>query len=107
GGGGAAVIDYGGTGPAGWDPLMFARRNRPDLKIVGVPGTVRGLAKAHRRFGKRPWRAVVLPAVELAREGFAIEETAARDLNNVLRSSPRDEFPELHRVYGKPGGGTW
>ena len=32
----------------------------------GVPGTVRGLALAHKRFGRLPWKAVVSPAVALA-----------------------------------------
>ena len=39
---------------------------------VGVPGTVRGLAAAHRRFGSRPWPDLVAPAIRLAREGFVI-----------------------------------
>ena len=36
----------------------------------GVPGTVRGMALAHRRFGKLPWKDVVMPAAELADEGL-------------------------------------
>ncbi|KAI0266757.1 gamma-glutamyltranspeptidase [Gloeopeniophorella convolvens] len=33
---------------------------------VGVPGEVRGLAEAHSRWGKLPWRRVVQPSVDLA-----------------------------------------
>ncbi|MGH7560184.1 MAG: gamma-glutamyltransferase [Gemmatimonadales bacterium] len=40
----------------------------------GVPGSVAGLAEAHRRFGRRPWRELVEPAVVLAREGFVIDD---------------------------------
>jgi gamma-glutamyltranspeptidase / glutathione hydrolase len=40
----------------------------------GVPGTVAGLALAHRRGGRLPWRDVVAPAVRLARDGFAVTE---------------------------------
>ena len=40
----------------------------------GVPGSVAGLAEAHRRFGRLPWRALVDPAVALARDGFIIDE---------------------------------
>ena len=34
----------------------------------GVPGTVRGMAMAHARFGKLPWKDVVMPAANLARD---------------------------------------
>jgi gamma-glutamyltranspeptidase/glutathione hydrolase len=40
---------------------------------VGVPGAVAGLAETHRRFGRLPWREMVEPAIQLAREGFEID----------------------------------
>ena len=33
----------------------------------GVPGTVRGMALAHEKFGKLPWKDVVMPAVAARR----------------------------------------
>src|SRR5207237_918888 len=47
----------------------------------GVPGTVRGLELAHRRFGKLPWKDVVMPAVRLAEDGFLLPAGLARALN--------------------------
>ena len=41
-------------------------------RSVGVPGTVRLLEDAHRRWGKLPWKDVFAPAIRLAEEGFAI-----------------------------------
>ena len=37
-----------------------------------VPGTVAGLAMAHKRFGKLPWADVVGPAIALARDGVVL-----------------------------------
>jgi len=41
-------------------------------RSVGVPGTVRLLEEAHRRWGKLPWAEVFAPAIKLAEDGFAI-----------------------------------
>ena len=72
----------------------------------GVPGTVRGLALAHRRFGKLPWREVVMPAVELAEKGFPLSASLARSLNvEVARGMA--PYPASVAAYGKPGGGNW
>src|SRR5262249_19788204 len=71
-------------------------------KVVGVPGTVRGLALAHQRFGKLPWKEVVLPAVQLAEEGFILNESLANSLNHIV--CPAKQFPERRRVYGKSNG---
>ena len=53
-------------------------------KAVGTPGTVRGLALAHTRYGRRPWQELVEPAVRLARDGFAVDASLAQSLNEVL-----------------------
>jgi gamma-glutamyltranspeptidase/glutathione hydrolase len=50
----------------------------------GVPGTVRGFAAAHKKFGKLPWREVVMPGVTLAEQGFPISASLARSLNAEL-----------------------
>ena len=72
----------------------------------GVPGTVRGLELAHRRFGKLPWKEVVMPAVALAEGGFVVSASLARGLNTQLEGV-MGRFPASVAAYGKPGGGTW
>ena len=71
-------------------------------RAVGVPGTVRGLAEALRKYGTRPWGELVAPALELARDGFAVSDELARDLAESERLA---RFPESKRVFqgdGKP-----
>ncbi len=97
------VFEYRETAPAAARRTMFAKTDTVySHKAVGVPGTVRGLWLAHRRFGKLPWKDVVAPAVRLAEGGFPMSDTLADSLNWVVRGSP--EFPELQRVFGKNGG---
>jgi gamma-glutamyltranspeptidase/glutathione hydrolase len=48
---------------------------------VGVPGTVAGIAAAHKKFGKLPWAEVVQPAIEVARNGYPLTENASKNLN--------------------------
>jgi len=39
---------------------------------VAVPGTVRGMAEVHRRFGKLSWARDLEPAIRFARQGFMV-----------------------------------
>jgi gamma-glutamyltranspeptidase/glutathione hydrolase len=100
------VIEYRETAPAAATEAMFKPGETPySPRVVGVPGTVRGLAKAHRKFGKLPWRDIIEPAVRLAKTGFVFDAHHARSLNDVLRSGKN--FAELQRVFAKPEGGPW
>jgi gamma-glutamyltranspeptidase/glutathione hydrolase len=72
----------------------------------GVPGTVRGLALAHSKYGKRAWKDDLMPAVELAEKGFVLSPALARSLNRELDSSMA-KYPASVAAYGKPGGGAW
>ncbi len=105
-GGSPVVIDYRETAPAAATKDMF-KKGEPvySHRVVGVPGTVRGLALAHARFGKRPWKELVTPAVALAADGFVLDAHHAKSLNDVLRAGKG--FAEMQRVFGKPGGQPW
>jgi gamma-glutamyltranspeptidase/glutathione hydrolase len=72
----------------------------------GVPGTMRGLEMAHRKYGRLPWRDVVMPAADLARNGFAMSQDLARSLQREVTRGMAN-FPVSVATYGKPGGGEW
>jgi gamma-glutamyltranspeptidase/glutathione hydrolase len=99
------MFDYRETAPAAATATMFASGKPTSYALVGTPGTVRGLALAHQRLGRLPWKELVLPAVRLADEGFAVDAHVARSFNDVLRKNP--QFAELHRVFKSPTGSPW
>ncbi len=101
-------IEYRETAPAAATADHFAdgKVTGCDHKASGVPGTVRGLALAHKRFGKLPWKVVVMPAVKLAEAGFAVNAVLAGGLNLILADA-KTTNAEFKRVYGKPGGERW
>lgn len=68
---------------------------------AGVPGTVAGMAEAHRRFGKLPWRELVDPAVRLARNGFVLSHDLSQELQRM--SGLFSRFPESRRIFNRDG----
>jgi gamma-glutamyltranspeptidase/glutathione hydrolase len=50
---------------------------------AGVPGTVAGLAEAHRKYGSLPWAILIQPAIDLAENGFTLTKKEAEGLNEI------------------------
>lgn len=110
----ATTIDYREKAPLRSTRTMYLG---PDGKIdrtltatgwlaPGVPGTVRGLHLAHRKYGKLPWADVVRPAAQLATSGFLMSKGFSESLNGALRRQ-LNRYPSSAAAYGKPGGGDW
>lgn len=101
-------VEYRETAPAAAKVDLFAdgKVTGFDHRAAGVPGTVRGLGLAHKTYGKLAWKELVMPAVKLAEEGFAVNAVLAAGLNRVL-ADPLTRNAEFKRVYGKPDGSKW
>jgi gamma-glutamyltranspeptidase / glutathione hydrolase len=65
---------------------------RTGARAAGVPGTVAGLATAHERFGSRPWKELLGPAISLAREGIRVDDELHRELNEENEERKISQF---------------
>jgi gamma-glutamyltranspeptidase/glutathione hydrolase len=57
-----------------------------------VPGTPAGLAAMHQRFGSKPWKELLVPAIQLARDGFMTDADLARDLTDEQKKRNIDQY---------------
>lgn len=87
------AIDGREMAPAAATRDMFIRGGRGDTKLSqtgalasGVPGEVAAFEYASKHFGKKRWRELVLPAAEIAQQGFEVSEIFA----NRLRAEADD-----------------
>ena len=69
-------------------------------RASGVPGTVRGLEYANKKYGKKAWAELVHPAVELAKNGFPVSYALAQSLKGTRGLSG---FAESKRIFQKDG----
>ncbi|KAL0270529.1 UNVERIFIED_CONTAM: hypothetical protein PYX00_007915 [Menopon gallinae] len=67
------VIDFREVTPAAYN--VESNEDLVDGLVVGVPGFVKGLWDAHEKYGKLPWKDLVTPASNLARNGFSISKS--------------------------------
>jgi gamma-glutamyltranspeptidase / glutathione hydrolase len=71
-------------------------------RAVAAPGTVAGMALAHRRHGKLEWKELVEPSRKLAAEGFTVSHFLARSLNHPHNAGRLAKFDESRRIFLKP-----
>lgn len=67
----------------------------------GVPGSVAGFEAAYKRFGSKPWSALVAPAVKLASDGFTVSPPFAASLAAPKNNLQLD--PESRRIFLRDG----
>jgi len=100
-------IDYREKAPAAASADMYLDADRnviPGMSLTGykasgVPGTVAGMIYAESHFGRLGLKAVMAPAIRLAREGFILseEETHFYHAHNI------ESFPESRRIFQRNG----
>jgi gamma-glutamyltranspeptidase/glutathione hydrolase len=104
----AYAIDYGMRSPGALDPADYPLsgegrasdlfpwaavkddRNVQGAAAVAVPGVVAGMGLAHERFGRMPWRELVMPAAALADEGLLVDWYSGLLMASVARALSHD-----------------
>jgi gamma-glutamyltranspeptidase/glutathione hydrolase len=107
----AEAVDYRERGPlaAHRDMYLDAQGNvvkglsTEGYLAAGVPGTVAGLALAHKRYGKLKWDEVVEPARKLAAEGFIVNYHLARGLRSDSTIAKMKASAESRRIFQRDG----
>jgi gamma-glutamyltranspeptidase/glutathione hydrolase len=106
------AIDYRETAPAATRRETFLdaqgkadpKKSRELGLAIGVPGTVAGLALAHRRYGSGQFTLaqLIAPALALAREGVPVEDDTADSLPSAQERLAR--WPSSAKIYLRPDG---
>jgi gamma-glutamyltranspeptidase/glutathione hydrolase len=85
-------------------PLVKDDRNVQGATAVAVPGVVAGMALAHERFGRLPWRDLVTPAVKLAQQGLLVDWYSSLLIASTARALSLD--PDAAALFLEEGKWT-
>ncbi|MBB43873.1 MAG: gamma-glutamyltransferase [Rhodospirillaceae bacterium] len=78
-----------------WDKRKIGGRS------VGVPGTVHVLGVAHKKHGRLPWKILFDPAIQMAKNGFAV---SPRLHKMIKKDKFLKNFPEARNYFYLPNG---
>ena len=83
--------------------------NSRHAMMAGTPGSVAGLAKAHQRYGSLAWKDLLAPAIQLARDGFIVDDYLAYSLNTAIQNPAirKKRYDEFRRVFAPPNDNAW
>ncbi len=107
------ALDYRETAPHGAHRDMFLNskgevdpeRSRYSYLSVGVPGTVRGLALALKKFGTITLKEALTPAIRFAEDGFPVSEDLHHSL--ILAMNRMQDWPAAMRIFFKSDGSPY
>ena len=88
-----ATLDFRETAPEKGGRDMYLDANGEVIENLsvsghlasGVPGSVDGMQTLHQKYGSLSWEELIQPAIDLAKNGFALTANEARGINNLKR----------------------
>ncbi|HEY4200809.1 MAG TPA: gamma-glutamyltransferase family protein [Devosiaceae bacterium] len=109
-------LNASGRSPSGWTPERFAGLKKMPQRgwdSVTVPGAVSAWANLSQKFGKLPFETLAEPAIEYARNGFAVTPyigTLWKNGGPALKDQPGfaehflrdDRAPEIGELFKNP-----
>jgi gamma-glutamyltranspeptidase/glutathione hydrolase len=106
------ALDGRETAPAAASRDMYVIDGKADTELsqtgplaVGIPGSVAVYEYALQHFGNKTLADVILPAADLAENGFVIDDGYAKKLLGTAKGLAR--FPETARILLNPDGLPW
>ena len=95
--GNTGALDYREKAPLAANKNMYLDKDGNIIKgkstlgamAIGVPGTVDGLFKVHKKFGTLPFETLIQPAIELAKNGVVVTKKQANRLNKYRKYFPQ------------------
>ena len=105
-------LDYREVAPAAASRDMYLDENGDEVRglsrvghsAAGVPGSVAGMWAAHQRFGSVAWAELLAPAIDLAENGFVVDESLAARTRKRLKVYAGKT--NLDQYFGKLEAGT-
>jgi gamma-glutamyltranspeptidase/glutathione hydrolase len=103
-------INFRETAPAAATPAMYldptgqpvGDLSRSGYLAAGVPGTVMGLERAAKEYGRLARRALLAPAIALARDGFVLSRADTNILNVKAEQFRKD--PGVAKIFLRADG---
>lgn len=107
----ATALDYREVAPKAATPDMYldekgelTDKSRKGALAAGIPGDVAGFWYAHDKWGKLDWQQVVAPAIELARDGWTLDEFHAADMAGTSTKMLEYGFADTASLFRKADG---
>ncbi len=82
------TLDSREVAPLRASEYMFSMNTQASITgglAIAVPAIVKGLYEAHKRYGRLPWKNILEPVIQLAKNGFPVESHLAKKITEYKR----------------------
>lgn len=102
----SAFLDFRERAPAAASHDMYlgpdgrpTKDSQVGYRASGIPGTVKGMEYAHQKWGKKPWKQLVDPAIQLAAKGFPVSYGFVQSVSSDRSAERLAQFTDSKRIF--------